>query len=198
MGIGMAVLLLFVSGAAAIFIFTGKKIHMFEYLEKETFTAEHGVYEWVRECREKFRPVYTKYTAAGVCLCILSAVPLFAGLIIQEDNDLLMTAMLCLLLAVVGIGVLLLVRVNTVWSGFEQLLQEGDFTRDQKAVSSVLRTVSMVYWLLVTAVFLAWGFLTKYSMAANAGWHSAAVIWPVAGVLFPAVLAVFKLFIRRK
>lgn len=195
-GAGITVLLLFVACAVVIFILTGKKTNAFDFLENDSFETELGVCEWVRERKENFRPVYTKLNAVGVCLCILSAVPLFVGLIVQEDNELLMTAMLCLLLVVAGCGVLLLVRAGTVWSGFEQLLQEGDYTQARKAEAPVLRTVSAVYWLLVTAAYLTWGFLAKTSM--TEGWHKAALLWPVAGVLFPAVLAVFRLFIRRK
>lgn len=198
-GMGMAVLLLFVACAVVIFIFTGKRTDVFRYLENETFETECGVCEWVRQCRETFRPVHTRYNAAGVCLCILSAVPLFIGVILQEDNDLLTASMFCLLLAIVGTGVLLLVRAGTVWSGFEQLLQEDDYTRVKKVQAPILRTISVVYWLLVTAAYLTWGFLLKFSIAeGTGGWHKAAIIWPVAGVVFPAILAVCKLFTRRK
>ena len=195
-GVGMAVLLLFVASAVVIFILAGKKTDSFHYLESETFETEYGVREWVRERMEKFRPLYTRYNAAGVCLCILSAIPLFAGIIVQEDNDLLMAEMLCLLLAIAGTGVLLLVRAGTVWSGFQQLLQEGDYTQARKAEAALMRTVSIVYWLLATAVYLTWGFTIKYAMEGS--WHNAAIIWPVAGVLFPAVLIICKLFARRK
>lgn len=195
-GAGMTVLIFLVGCAVVIFIFTGKKTDTFHYLEDETFETECGVCEWVRERMEQFRPVYTRYNAAGVFLCILSVVPLFAGLIIEEDNDLLMVEMLCLLLVIAGAGVLLLVRAGTVWSGFQQLLQEGDYTQTKKAQASLLRTVSVVYWLLATAVYLTWGFMIKYSAVGS--WISAAVIWAVAGVLFPAVLVVCKLITRRK
>lgn len=195
-GAGITVLLLFVACAVVIFILTGKKTNAFDFLENDSFETELGVREWVRERKEQFRPVYTRHNAAGVCLCILSAVPLFVWLIVQEDNELLMAAMLCLLLSVVGVGVLLLVRAGTIWSGFEQLLQEGDHTQARKKEAPVLRSVSAVYWLLVTAVYLTLGFFAKYSL--TGGWHKAEFLWPVAGVLFPAVLVVFRSFIRRK
>lgn len=195
-GVGMTVLIFLIGCAVVIFIFTGKRTDAFQYLEHETFETEYGVCEWVRERMEQFRPVYTRYNAAGVFLCILSVVPLFAGIIVQEDNDFLMIEMLCLLLAVVATGVLLLVRAGTVWSGFQQLLQEGDYTQARKAQASVLRTVSVVYWLLATAAYLTWGFIIKSSTVGS--WSSAAIIWPVAGVLFPAVLVVCKLFTQRK
>ena len=196
-GAGLIVLLLFVSCAVAIFILSGKKNSVFDFLESSSFETELGVCEWVRERREEFRPVYTKFNAIGVCLCILSVAPLFVGLTIQEDNDLLMVAMLCLLLAIAGFGVLMLVRVGTIWSGFEQLLQEGDYTQARKAEAPVLRNISVVYWLLVTAAYLVWGFMVAKSYGTE-DWGKASFLWPVAGVLFPAVLTVCRLFIRRK
>lgn len=195
-GIGMIVLLLLVGCAVVIFILTGKKTDAFHYLDREPFETEHGVCEWVRERMEQFRPVYTRYNAAGVFLCILSAVPLFAGMIARENDNLLMAAMFCLLLGAAGAGVLLLVRAGTVWSGFQQLLQEGEYSRAKKAESSFLRTVSAVYWLLAAAAFLTWGLVMRYSMMD--GWHHAAMIWPVAGVLFPAVLVICKSLHQRK
>lgn len=45
--------------------------------------------------------------------------------------------------------------------------------------------VAAVYWPLVTAVFLVWGFLGY--------WDICWIIWPVAGVLFGAVAALVSL-----
>ena len=37
----------------------------------------------------------------------------------------------------------------------EKLLEEGDYSRDNKGRRKVVGTISAVYWLIVTAVFLA-------------------------------------------
>ena len=41
---------------------------------------------------------------------------------------------------------------------------------------------STVYWLVTTAIFLAWGFRTD-------GWGDAWIVWPIGGVLYGALAA---------
>ena len=44
-----------------------------------------------------------------------------------------------------------------------QLLEEGDYTRKKKARSGVMSTVSLIYWLSVTAIFLFYTFGPSFS-----------------------------------
>ena len=74
---------------------------------------------------------------------------------------------------------------------FDKLLQEGDYTIEAKSKSSFTSTVSTVYWLIITAVFLAMSLPTKE-------WGQTVYIWPVAGILFPAVLTLVKHFDNSK
>ena len=45
--------------------------------------------------------------------------------------------------------------------------------------------LATIYWCLVTAVYLAWSFITM-------DWGRTWIVWPVAGVLFGLVTAVAK------
>lgn len=80
-GIGMIILLIIVAIAVAIFIHSGSKTSLFQYLEKEVFETEYGVTGMVKERREAFRDTYTRNNIIGACLCVLAMVPLFAGVI---------------------------------------------------------------------------------------------------------------------
>ncbi len=190
-GIGMLILLILVAAAVAIFICSGKDSGEFEYLEKEEFAAAPGVCELVRERREAYRTVYTRVNVVGTCLCVLSLTPLFFGVIFNEDDELLLVGMLCCLLLMVGIGVLLLTRVGVVWASFEKLLQEGDYSRTNKARSPIVSAVAVIYWLAVVALYLLYSFQTD-------SWRESWIVWAVAGVLYPAVLTVCKLCFRRR
>lgn len=128
-GIGMITLVALIAIAVAIFILNGSKTAAFKYLEKEMFETEYGVSEMVNEQRQQYKNKYTKSIITGVCICILSIIPIFIGVMINEDDDLFMVLMVSITLLIVGIGVFFLVLSSVVWSGFEKLLEQGDFSK---------------------------------------------------------------------
>ena len=62
--------------------------------------------------------------------------------------------MLWLLLFMVGLGCIAFVYSGTYHGAMEKLLEEGDYSRDNKGRRKVIGTISAAYWLIVTAVFL--------------------------------------------
>ena len=76
----------------------------------------------------------------------------------------------------------------------DELSEEEDYTRENKAKSPVIGAVSGIYWLLVTAVYLLYPFGPMGNGQPKYSWF----IWAVAGVLFGAVMLVVKLIARRK
>ena len=129
----------------------------------------------------------------GTVLCVLSFVPLFAVMAVIQDGF-FMTMAVCLLLAVVGIGVYFFVYGGTIYGSMEKLLEEGDYTRPQKKHHKLMGTVTMIYWLTATAVFLLYTYGPKGNGQPQYSW----IIWAVAGVLYAAVLAGIKLIRNRK
>ena len=103
-------------------------------------------------------------------------------------------AAVCLLLAVVGVGVYFFVYGGTINGSMEKLLEEGDYTRSEKSRKNITGPVSVIYWLAVTAVFLIDTFGPNGNGQPGYSW----IIWAVAGVLYAAVLAVVKLIRSRK
>lgn len=131
-GIGIVALLLLVAIAVAIFLNYGMMLRPYEYLEKEVFETEYGVQGMVRERQNQYRGTYARRLTLGICTCILSVIPL---MIASSANvsDFLVVAMLCLLLVIAGIGVILIVSSSVRWGAMEQLLQEGDYSKRNKA-----------------------------------------------------------------
>ena len=66
-----------------------------------------------------------------------------------------------------------------------------DYTRKNKALGKPLGYVAGAYWLLATAIYLGYSFVTNR-------WDSSWIVWPVAGVLFPVVMIVSKAIVERK
>ena len=189
-GIGIVILLLMVAAAAAIFIACDAKMEPFHFLEKEPFETEYGVAGMVRQRQQDFRRHYTRLNTVGVCLCILAAVPLFMVLAVspagQEEYSPWFPASVCALLALVGLGAFALVYGGTRWEAMQCLLEEGDYTRRNKARKQVVEAVSLIYWLVVVAGYLAYSIPTG-------NWAYSWLVWPVAGILYGAALVLLEL-----
>lgn len=182
-GIGMITLLILIANAVTLFILSSSKTSAFEFLENEIFETSYGVTGMVKERKEDYRESYTKNIAIGVCFCVLSLVPLFAAIIISED-DLFMVSMVAVMLALIGIGVNFIVKTCIIWESFDKLLQEGEYSKRKKKEKIASSKVNTIYWSVVTAGYLAYSFISYK-------WHFSWIIWPVAAVLYPAVTSIF-------
>ena len=110
-----------------------------------------------------------------------------------DAADIVYIVAVCLLMVIVGIGCALFTFVGTYEAALDRLLEEGDYTPEEKSRKGIIGTVSLVYWLLVTAIFLCVMYLPSINVTPKDTW----IIWAVAGVLYGAVMAVVKL-IKKK
>ncbi|MBQ3222261.1 MAG: helix-turn-helix transcriptional regulator [Clostridia bacterium] len=187
--IGLVVLLGLVAAAVVGFITTGMNMNKWEFLEKEAFETEYGVSGMVKEKRKEAKPGFVRSIATGVALCILSPVPLIVSSL--SNAQVVQAHMVSLLLVMVGAAVVLFIRSGMPWEAMEKLLQEGDYTPEKKRRSPLVEAVSGVYWMIVLAIFLLWGFLGD-------AWGICWVVWPVGGVLFAAVSVIVEAIAKKK
>ena len=194
-GIGLCVLMILVAIGVTLFITSAAKVKDFEFIWNEPFETEYGVSGMVREREREFREKNSRLTVVGTVLCILSVLPLFAGLsVLPAADDIVCIAAVCVLLLMVGLGCIAFVYSGTYHGAMEKLLEEGDYSRDNKGRRKVIGTISAAYWLIVTAVFLVMMFSPSSPMLPNETW----IIWAVGGVLYAAVMAVVRLLTDRK
>jgi len=188
--IGFSLVLLLVLVAIAVYLFVNyglRESHM-QHLEKEIFETEYGVSGMVRESRDKYEPTFTRNIAIGVVLCILSVIPtIMAG--VMEVEDYMSGISVGLLLIIVSIGVNILIRAGMIKSSYDTLLQEGEYTIEEKHLKKKTDAFSGAYWCLMVAIYLGWSFWTN-------NWKFTWIIWPVAGVLYAAVLGLVKMTIE--
>ncbi len=188
-GIGLIFMILTVLPAVGLFIISGLRVSRYEYLEKEPVDTLYGVTGMVRDRKERFRPMYTRYLLIGILICIASIIPLFIGLFFGEDSF-WAVAGIASVLVMAAIGVLLIVRVSIVWGSYQMLLEEEDYSREGKENSRRCGYIYSAYWCLIAAAYLAWSFIGDH-------WRISWVIWPVAGVVFGAVVGITKTLKKR-
>lgn len=184
--IGLAALFIQVAAGVFLFIQTGSKTERFDYLEKEVFETAYGVTGLVKEKKAAYEPIYIRFLSLGIILCILSPLPLIVAALIN-GADVLLVSMTALLLCFVAVGVYMIIRVSVVRSGYQTLLQEGEYNKTEKKKNNAAAAVRAVYWSLATAVYLTWSFITE-------DWKSTWIVWPIAGVLCAPVMMIAKMF----
>ena len=192
-GIGLCVLLVLVAVAVSIFLRTAAQVQEFKFLEEEPFETEYGVEGMVHQRQQEYKETHTRLVTVGVVLCVLAAVPLFAAMCVN-GSGLLYVGAVCALLILVAVGCLALVTTGVYQGATEQLLEEGDYTRNQKKRHRLLGTVSTVYWLVATAVFLVYTYGPSGNGQPQSGW----IIWAVAGVLYAAVMGIVRIIGRSR
>ena len=187
--VGFSLVFLLMLVAIAVYLFVNYGLHEshMQHLEKESFETEYGVSGMVRERREQYEPTFTRNIAIGVVLCILSVIPtIMAG--VMEVEDYMSGISVGLLLVIVSIGVNILICAGMIKSSYDTLLQEGEYTIEEKHLKKKTDNFSGAYWCLIVAIYLGWSFWTN-------NWKMTWIIWPVAGVLYASVLGIVKMII---
>ena len=184
-GVGMIFLFVMVALAVFTFITYGIRESRMEHFEKENFETAYGVTGMVKEKRRDYEGTFARGISFGVVFCILAALPLIiAGT--MGASDFVCCSLVGLLLIMVAAGVNMMIRVGMIKSSYDTLLQEGEFSAEEKLAKKKSEPFAGAYWCLVTAIYLGWSFWTM-------NWSATWIVWPVAGVLFAALSAIFRI-----
>lgn len=176
-GIGISVLLVLVAFAVSQFVLIDGR-NKYKFLDSEDFEIESGVYTAVKQRMEEYKETYTRLMSLGTSICVLSAMPIFLCLIFTE-NDFAMLCAVCITLLIAAIGVYFIIKTTVVHNSFNKIIQDGEFTPDQKKEKNRNAKISPIYWSCVTAIYLAASFLSKH-------WEITWVVFPIAALIFPA------------
>lgn len=180
--VGLGVLLLMISAAVALFILQDRKLERYEYLEKEPLDLAYGVQGMVEKEQGRYESLHSRRTVLGVVLCILSVIPLVT-MAVYDDGGMLPVVGVAVLLMLVAAGVYQLVLTGSIYESFQKLLEQGDYTRQKKLDSKRNAPLAQIYWSIVLAAYLGWSFVTM-------DWEHTWILWPVAAVLYGAVLGI--------
>lgn len=186
-GIGVSVILIMVSCAAALFIRAGMKLDTFEYLKKERFVIEEGFAQTVYQMRESRKGIFTTKITAGVIMCIVSVIPVIVSAFITEyfSSDILIYISIGFLLIIVGIAITLFITAGMEEESYKVILQEKEFSVHKKAGNKLEDSIGSIYWPVTAMIYLAWSFISS-------DWGITWIIWPLAGVLFTVICQIIK------
>ncbi len=180
--IGLITLFAFTLCAVPIFIYCGFKNEPFSFLDKNVpFELEYGVRGLVTERRKQFRDVYVRWNIVATCVCIFSPIPLILSAF--GGGAMLVAIMLALTMVIAGIGASIFIVVGIQNASMQKLLKEGEYTDLEKKRSGLRESVGFAYWGVVTAIYLAWSFL-------SGSWHITWIVFAVGGVLFPIAMSI--------
>ena len=186
---GLCLLAVLVAAGVALFVWCGFQNAPYEFIDSEQFETDYGVHGMVAEKKKNYRSVYAACNIIATCLCILAPIPLFLGVLFQED--LFFTViLLCLTLLLAAAGVVLFILCGVRWASMGKLLQEAEYAYAERAKNGAKEAVGTAYWALATAIYLGWSFW-------SGRWEFTWVVWPLAAVLFAVLSSVLRLTVWR-
>lgn len=194
LSIGMVGMVILVGTGVAALTAYGMRVKPFEYLEKEPFETAYGVDGMAKQRREKFHQTYVTKLFGGGLLCMAAVVMVLLGSMWSEDSSGNTTTLVSLVpagVAVAGVAVYLLISASIPMRALRQLLQEESVAAPDKRSARIIEPISTAYWLIVLAVFLAYGFISK-------NWGMSWVIFPVALALYGALVAILHAILDNK
>ena len=191
MGIaGICIMMLFIAAGVGLLILQDMKLAKFKQLKEASLELQYGVEAAVRRRAESTESLRYMQQAAGVCLTILSAIPF---LIASYYGTGLIFALGSFSAAIlVSLGVYLLVYSGIIRDGYRVLLQEGDFShdeksnkRDSKSAALKYRPIARAYFGTITLLYVGYSFITK-------DWKSSWIIWPVSALLYHIIISILN------
>jgi len=174
---GIFVMFLSIAAAVPIFIVNGMRMNRFEHYDKQIIQLDMQTRADLEQESAYFTRRFITHISVGVTAILLAVgVVIFFGIFGSEVFPVI------LLLFVIGFAVLLFITAGMNKSAYDVILGKGDhmYKIQNRKAERITETIASVYWPLMTAIFLLWGFVGD-------AWRICWVIWPVAGVLFGAI-----------
>lgn len=187
--LGAIPLFLIIAAAVGIFIYSSSLTKNFDYLHNECLDTEYGVDGMVKDKKNHYQSKHIMQLIIGIGLCIVSCVPAITADIVSRSGHIeiiddfgALPIFIC-----VAVGVFLIVRTNIINGGYKKILEEDHFSRETKLDNKKTSTAVKIYWLIVTAIYLGYSFVTF-------DWGRSWVVWVVGGILCPVAAIIAKKF----
>ncbi len=188
-GLGVILLLLIAAAAVWVLIRSGMSQSVLTDLQKESFVLAPTVKTWVQAQKQDFQKTFRAYISTCTLLCILSVIPLMIAAAFQTGGFSYIFCT-CILLVIISVAVNGFVWSGCIQGSFQMLLQEESYSPEERAAERRLEPVAACYWCIATALYLGLSFVTMR-------WDRTWIVWPCAGVLYAAVIAIAKQLMKK-
>ena len=196
MGIaGICIMMLFIAAGVGLLILQDMKLAKFKQFKEASLELQYGVEAAVRRRAESTESLRYMQQAAGVCLTILSAIPFLIASYYGTGLTFALGFFVAAIL--VSLGVYLLVYSGILRDGYRVLLQEGDFShdeksnkRDHKSAALKYRPIAKAYFGTIALLYVGYSFITK-------DWKSSWIIWPVSALLYHIIISILNALKKR-
>lgn len=187
------VMFLLLGTAIMLFIMSGLRLHIYEYLEKEDFLLPDDIKLLITDKKKAYQEIFNIHITIGVILVILAIV-----LCMLAETFLTYTTMKdytdevqgIIMFGVLAVAVFLFVQAGIRMGTYNILLQEQDYTKDKKRAKREgedrMGQIAGIYWCLMCAIYLGFSFYTN-------DWGRSWILWPVAGCVFGAIAVAVSL-----
>ncbi len=188
--IGLMLMLVMVALAVSIFIKSNQYEEESAKIEDEEIELGYGVKSIIKERLDIFKPVYQMRMSVGVMMLITCVVPLIVVALLGGSNFWIFM-MLVVLIAMLTVGIYIIIPASAEFNAYNLLIGEGDFSPKKRYITKRTEKVASIYWPLITAIYLGWSLWTM-------DWGTTWIVWPVAGVLFAAIIGMVAMFASEK
>ena len=183
-------MMLFIAAGVGLLILQDIKLAKFKQLKEASLELQYGVEAAVRRRAESTESLRYMQQAAGVCLTILSAIPFLIASYFGAGITFALGFFVAAIL--VSLGVYLLVYSGILRDGYRVLLQEGDFSHDEKSnkrdhrsAALKYRPIAKAYFGTIALLYVGYSFITK-------DWKSSWIIWPVSALLYHVIISILN------
>lgn len=185
---GVCIMVLFIAAGVGLLILQDMKLAKYKQFKEASLELQYGVEAAIRRRAESTSSLRYIQQATGVCLTILSAIPFLIASYFGAGLTFALGFFVAAVL--VSLGVYLLIYSGILKDSYRILLQEGEFSHDEKdgklgykkAVSKY-RPVSKAYFSAVSLVYFGYSFITK-------DWGRSWIIWPLSAFLYHVVVSI--------
>lgn len=185
LAIGLVVLLSMVAVAVGLFIMSGVQFGKYDLDKDGNFNLENQAESYVRIEDERNRMMNAVKITTGVVLCIISVIPLLILGVLEVRESILIMGIIMMILFV-SAGVFLFINAGMKQSAYDILLKKGEYSDEARKKNRKAEVIGSVYWPIIVLIYLYWSFTTG-------NWGFTWIIWPLAGLLFAAIVGIASL-----
>lgn len=186
LALGLIVLFIMAAMAVGLFIMSSVEFGRYDLDKNEDFMLDYQADSFLRTEEDRNRMSIATRITIGVVLCIVSVIPLIILGVLDVREDLLILSV-GLMILMVGAAVVLFVTAGMKKASIDILLKKGEYTLEARNRNRKSETIGNVYWPIIVIIYLYWSFT-------SGNWGFTWIIWPLAGLLFAAIVGIAGLF----